>query len=153
MNKKNIVTKENIEKVAGWLETACKDFQFNDSPGCYNFPLSDDLVLAVGWLDGYNMADEDIIKSKEGRRMRKYLDGEIEEGYAVNAGIKIRNDFDCADYEFLNMPYYEDGEVWMTDVSMKPNQTRREYRRLARWFLESFVGITNAYNRGEICYE
>jgi len=153
MNKKNIVTKENIEKVAGWLETACKDFQFNDSPGCYNFPLSDDLVLAVGWLDGYDMADEDIIKSKEGRRMRPYLDGKIEEGYAVNAGIKVRNDFDCADYEFLNMPYYEDGEVWMTDISMKPNQTRREYRRLARWFLENFVSITNAYNKGEICYE
>ena len=63
MNKKNVVTKENIAKVADFLKEACDYFQ-KQGEGCFNFNLSEDLVLAVGWSDGYNMADEDIIKSK-----------------------------------------------------------------------------------------
>lgn len=146
MNKKNIVTKENIEKVAGWLKTACDDFRLNDSPGCYNFPLSDDLVLAVGWSDGYDMADTDIIKSKEGQRQN----GSWTCGYAVNAAVKVRNDFDCADFDFLNYPCYKDGECWDSGISMRPDQTRRDYRRDAKWFLETFVAMTNAINKGEV---
>lgn len=149
MNKKKIVTKENIAKVADWLKTACDDFAKNDAEGCYNFPLSDDLVLAVGWSDGYDMADTDIIKSKEGQKQN----GSWVCGYAVNAGIKVRNDYDCSEYDYLDFPYYEDGEVADTGLSMKPNKTRREYRRDARYFLENFVAITNAHKRGELSYE
>ena len=47
MNKKNIVTKENISKVADFLKEACDHFK-NQGEGCYNLPLSEDLVLAVG---------------------------------------------------------------------------------------------------------
>ena len=36
---------------------------------------------------------------------------------------------------------------------MKPNKTRREYRKDAHWFLETFVAMTNAHKRGEISYE
>ena len=149
MNKKNIITKENITKVAGWLKTACDDFANNDASGCYNFPLSDDLVLAVGWSDGYDMADTDIIKSKEGQKQH----GSWVCGWAVNAAVKVRNDFDCADFDMLNYPCYNDGECWDSGISMKPNQTQREYRRDARWFLETFVSMTNAHKRGEISYE
>ena len=69
MNKKNIVTKENIAKVADFLKEACDCFK-NEGKGCFNFPLSEDLVLAVGWSYGYNMADNDIIKSEEGQRQK-----------------------------------------------------------------------------------
>lgn len=149
MNKKNIVTKENIAKVASWLKTACDDFANNDASGCYNFPLSDDLVLAVGWSDGYDMADTDIIKSEEGQRQS----GDWTCGYAVNAAVKVRNDADCSDFDFLNYPSYKDGECWDNGITMKPNQTRKEYRKDARWFLETFVAMTNAHNRGELSYE
>ncbi len=149
MNKKNIVTKENIAKVASWLKTACDDFANNDAEGCYNFPLSDDLVLAVGWSDGYDMADTDIIKSKKGQRKN----GSWTCGYAVNAGIKVRNDSDCSEYDWLNYPYYKDGEVADTGLSMKPNQSRREYRKDARWFLENFVAMQNNIDKGILCLE
>ena len=69
MNKKNIVTKENITKVADFLKGACDCFK-NEGKGCFNFPLSEDLVLAVGWSYGYDMADTDIIKSEEGQRQK-----------------------------------------------------------------------------------
>ena len=107
MNKKNIVTKENISKVADFLKEACEHFK-NQGEGCYNLPLSEDLVLAVGWSDGYDMADNDIIKSEEGQKQY----GDWTCGYAVNAAIKVRNDADCSDFDFLNYPSYKDRECW-----------------------------------------
>ena len=148
MNKKNIVTKENISKVADFLKEACDHFK-NQGEGCYNLPLSEDLVLAVGWSDGYNMADNDIIKSEEGQRQN----GDWTCGYAVNAAVKVRNDTDCSDFDFLYYPTYKDGECWDNGISMRPNQTRKEYRKDARWFLETFVAMTNAHEKGEISYE
>lgn len=148
MNKKNIVTKENIAKVADTLKTACDYFK-NQGEGCFNFPLSDDLVLAVGWSNGYDMADNDIIKSEKGQRQS----GDWTCGYAVNAAVKIRNDADCSDFDFLNFPTYKDGDCWDNGITMKQNKTRREYRKDARWFLETFVAMTNAHERGEISYE
>ena len=145
MNKKNIVTKENIAKVADTLKTACDYFK-NQGKGCFNFPLSDDLVLAIGWSDGYDMADNDIIKSEEGQRQS----GDWTRGYAVNAAVKVRNDADCSDFDFLNYPNYKDGECWDNGITMKPNQTRRDYRKDARWFLETFVAMTNAHKKGKI---
>jgi hypothetical protein len=94
------------------------------------------------------MADEDIIKSYEGRQQN----GDWTCGWAVNAAIKVRNDFDCADFDFLHYPYYEDGECWDSGISIQPNLKRRDYKRLARWFLENFVNITNAHAKGEVVY-
>ena len=148
MNKKNIVTKEKIAEVADFLKEACDHFK-NQGEGCYNLPLSEDLVLAVGWSDGYDMKDADIIKSEEGQRQS----GDWTCGYAVNAAVKVRNDADCSDFDFLNYPSYKDGECWDNGISMRPNQTRREYRKDARWFLETFVAMTTAHDKGEISSE
>jgi hypothetical protein len=148
MNKKSIVTKENITRVAKFLKESCEHFK-KDGDGCCGFKLSNDLALYVGWSDGYNMADTDIIKSKEGQRQN----GSWTCGYAVNAAVKVRNDSDCADFDFLDYPFYEDGECWDTGISMKPDITDREYRKYARWFLGNFVEITNAHNKGELKYE
>ena len=148
MNKKNIVTKENISKVADFLKEACDHFK-NQGEGCYNLPLSEDLVLAVGWSDGYDMKDTDIIKSEEGQRQS----GDLTCGYAVNAAIKVRNDADCSDFDFLNYPSYKDGECWDNGITMGLNETSEGYRKDARWFLETFVAMTNDHERGEISYE
>ena len=148
MNKKNIVTKENISKVADFLKEACDHFK-NQGEGCYNLPLSEDLVLAVGWSDGYDMADNDIIKSEEGQRQN----GDWTCGYAVNAAVKVRNDADCSDFDFLNYPISKDGECWDNGITMGLNETSEGYRKDARWFLETFVAMTNAHEKGEISYE
>ena len=148
MNKKNIVTKENISKVADFLKEACDHFK-NQGEGCYNLPLSEDLVLAVGWSDGYDMADNDIIKSEEGQKQY----GDWTCGYAVNAAVKVRNDADCSDFDFLNYPSNKDGECWDNGITMGLNETSEGYRKDARWFLETFVAMTNAHEKGEISYE
>lgn len=148
MNQKQIVTKENIKRVANFLKEACEDFRDNDAEGCYNFRLNDNFVIACGWSDGYDMADEDIIKSAKGQRQN----GSWTCGWAVNAGIKIRNDFDCSDYDYMNAPIYNDdsGEVWMTDVSMRPDMKTNDYKREARYFLKSYVAMVNALKAKKI---
>lgn len=152
MNKKNIVTKENIAKVADFLEKACDDFK-EDGEGCRRFKLSNDLALYVGWSDGYDMADTDIIKSKKGQRLIEGQDNPRTCGWAVNAAIKVRNDYDWSDFDFLDYPFYEDGDCWDDGVSVSPNLNHKDYEALAKSFLEDFVAMTNAHAKGELSYE
>ena len=140
MNKKKIVTVENIKKVADFLKESVDWLKKNDV-GCCHFNLSEDLALYCGWQSGYAEDDETVIHSKD------------EPEYAIVAGVKIRNDFDNADYEFLNFPWYEDGECWNNELSMEPTDGRRDMRNNARWFLETFVAMTNEINKGKLCIE
>ena len=142
MNKKNIVTQKNIMKIADFLEESAKWLkEHDDEGGCCHFNLSSDLALYVGWSDGWDPEDETVIHSKS------------DPSWAIDAAVKVRNDYDCADFDLLDFPYYEDGEVWNNSLSIDPKQTRRGFRGDAKWFLETFVSMTNAYNRGELCYE
>ena len=59
MNKKNIVTKENITKIADFLKDACDCFK-NEGKGCFNFPLSKDLAEhpnLLRYLQGYDVGN------------------------------------------------------------------------------------------------
>jgi len=137
MNKKNVVTKKNIDKLAKFLEESV-EWLVNEDQGCCHFNLSSDLCVAVGWSGGWDKNDDTIIHSRTDR------------DYAIDQEIKVRNDFDCADFEFMNAPWYTasmGGDVWSTAVSVKPNQTKKDFRDDARWFLESFVAMTNTYNK------
>ena len=141
MNKKNIVTKENIEKVVKFLKESIKWLKEEDQ-GCCRFRLSSDLALYCGWQSGYDPEDKTVIHSEE------------DPEYAIVAGVKVRNDWDYADYEFLNFPYYEDtGECWNNELSMEPTDGEKEFKQNAKWFLETFVSMTNAHKKGELCYE
>lgn len=148
MNQKQIVTKENIKRVANFLRESCEDFRDNDAEGCYNFKLDDDFVIAVGWSDGYNMADTDIIKSKQGQKQH----GDWICGYAVNAAVKVRNDFDCAEYDFLNFPVWNDGsgEVYDTGISVRPDYKTNDYKWLARLLLKNYVNMVNKLKQNKL---
>lgn len=141
MNKKNIVTQKNIMKVADFLEDSIKWLKENDM-GCCRFKLSSDLALYIGWSGGWDPKDDSVIHSTENP------------DYAIDAAVKIRNDDDWSDFEYLNFPWYEDdGECWNSSIAPSPKYKRRDFRQDAKWFLETFVGITNAYKRGELSYE
>jgi len=140
MNKKDIVTKENIAKVADFLKDSVEWLKEADE-GCCGFKLSNDLALYVGWSAGWDPEDKSVIHSKS------------EPDWAIDAAVKIRNDYDCADFEYLNFPWYDDGECWNSSIAPIPGQGRRDYKRDARWFLETFVGMTNAHKKGELRYE
>ena len=136
MNKKNIVTKENVAKVANFLKESI-EWLVNEQQGCCHYNLNDDLALYVGWSGGFDPKDTDIIKELN-----------IEPGatscYAIDAGVKIRNDYDCTDFEYLDFPYdKETGDCWDNAVSMAPDMTTSQYKADAKWFLETFVAMVN----------
>ena len=140
MNKKNFVTKNNIDKIVKFLKESI-EWLVNEQQGCCHFNLNDNLALYVGWSGGFDPKDTDIIKELN-----------IEPGatscYAIDAAVKIRNDYDCSDFEYLDFPYNpETGDCWDNAVSMAPNMTTRQYKAEAKWFLETFVAMVNEMNK------
>lgn len=111
---------QELKKAVEWL--------IDQDEGCVTIKLDDRLGICVGWLPGYGEEKrDDCIQSKE------------EPDFAINAGIKVYTSDDMrTDYEFINMPYYEDGEVVMTDVSVEPNE---DYDKLAEYLLKEYEGM------------
>ena len=136
MNKKNVLTKNNINKVANFLKESI-EWLVNEQQGCCHFNLNDNLALYVGWSYGFDKNDTDIIKELNPDTNDRFC-------YAIDAAVKIRNDYDCADFEYLDFPYNsETGDCWDNAVSMSPNMTTNQYKAEARWFLETFVAMVN----------
>lgn len=150
MNKKQICTGENIQKVATFLKNSI-EWLIESDRGCCAFNLDENFSIYCGWSDGFNMADTDIIKSPNDISRI----GGRDIGWAVCAAVKCRNDADCAEFDFLNMPLIvsEDREVWDTSISMRPDMTEADYKDDARWFLENYVAMVNslAKNKIELC--
>lgn len=144
MNKKDVVTRENITKVADFLKKACDYFK-TGGDGCFHYNLSEDLAIYVGWSDGYDPADDTVIKSFGGQK-----ESDRTSCWAVNAAVKVRNDFDCTDFDCLDYPYYKDGECWDNGISISPEETDRGYRDSARWLLQNYVTMTNLINKGKL---
>lgn len=140
MNKKNVITKNNVAKVAKFLKESI-EWLVEEQQGCCHFNLNSDLALYVGWGDGFDPKDTDIIKEEEIAPNARCC-------YAIEAAVKVRNDYDCADFEFLNYPWFDStGDCWDNGISMRPNMTTRDYKSDARWFLATFVAMVNEYNK------
>ena len=128
-------TKEQIVK---FLKDAVEWLKDEDM-GCTTLKLDDRLAICVGWLPGYGKEHrDDAIQSKE------------EPDYAINAGIKVWTSDDMrTDYEFINAPYYKNGEVWMSDVSISPDD---DYDEIADYLIKEYEGMKdlNIAEDGEI---
>ena len=100
----------NKEEIRKFLEDSIEWLKDQDI-GCTTYKLDDKLAICVGWLPGYGEDKrDDCIQSVS------------EPDYAINAGIKVYTSDDMrTDYEFINAPYYDNGDVLMTDVSIEPN--------------------------------
>lgn len=141
MNKKTYITKERLDKVTKWLKSAISWLRQEDQGCCSYKLLGGDLALYCGWEPGYDPDSKTVIHSKE------------EPEYAIVVGVKVRNDYDCADYQYLDFPVYEDGECWDASLSIDPRESDRDMRRNVRWLLENFVAMTNAHEKGILLYE
>ena len=117
------VTKEEIKQ---FIKDSI-EWLVDQDQGCSTLKLDDRLAICVGWLDGYDENDEDVIHSKESP------------SWAINAGLKVYTSDDMrTDYEFINSPYYANGEVVQTDVSVEPDANLDE---LADYFIQEYEGL------------
>ena len=89
---KNKITKFIKESVKWLVKEQC---------GCCRYKLDDHLAVFVGWSAGYGKEKRnDVIQAKD------------DPDYGINVGIKVWTSDDMwTDFDWLNFPYYENGDV------------------------------------------
>lgn len=111
------------DRLVNFLKEQVKYYE-NDNCGCSTFKLDDTLAICIGWADGYDVSDTNVIHSNS------------EPTFCVNAGIKVwTSDSLRTDYDWINSPYFEDGSVWDTDVTISQGE---DYSALADYFLKEY---------------
>lgn len=91
--------------------------------GCCRYQLDEHLAIFVGWSGGYgDEPRKDVIQAKDD------LD------WGINVGLKVwTSDYLQTDFDWLNFPYEENGDVWDMGLSVSPNAN---YEQLAKSMLE-----------------
>lgn len=110
-------------RLAHFLKEQVKYYEA-DGVGCSTFKFDDTFAVCIGWSDGYDVSDTGTIHSKS------------EPAFCVNAGIKVWTSDDLrTDYDWINSPYFEDGTVWDTSVTISQYE---DYEALADYFLQEY---------------
>ena len=121
-----------------WLKESV-DWLIDRQEGCCTFILDDHLAVCVGWSEGYGSEPrEDIIQGIDD------LD------YAVNAALKVwTSDSMRTDLDYINAPYYPNGEAVDISVSISEDE---DYDALAEYFLKEYEGFKSVVisDNGEI---
>lgn len=116
--KKDIIKfiKESVE----WLVT--------EQQGCCHYKLDDHLAICVGWSAGYGTElRNDVIQAKD------------EPDYGINVGIKVwtSDATMLTDFDWINFPYYDDGEVLDMSLEIAPNENYKHITdSLLKWYNE-----------------
>ena len=117
-----MITKERIAK---FIERSV-DWLVKEKQGCCSYQLDNHLSIMVGWSAGYG--DEkrnDVIQDENA------LD------WGINVGLKVwTSDYMQTDYDWLNFPYDENGDVWDMGLGIAPND---DYNRLAQTIIEWYT--------------
>lgn len=97
------------------------DYLKKEDCGCVTIKLNSTLAVCVGWSGGYDPGNENVIHGKPAT-------------YAIVAAIKVWTTDDMrTDIDWIDAPYYDDGEVLDISCAIKPDE---DYLSLARYFLE-----------------
>lgn len=117
------MTKRELTK---YLKANIEYFK-DGADGCATIKLDDRLAVCIGWLDGYDPADVDLIHAEDAPT------------WCLNAGIKVHtSDSMKTDYEYINAPYFRNGEVWSTDVSLGYSE---DIKALADYLLREYKAM------------
>lgn len=116
-----------MKQLSQWLKESV-DWLIDRQEGCCTFTLDDHLAVCVGWSGGYEAKpDESLIQAIDDLT------------FAINAAIKVwTSDSMRTDLDYINAPYYDDGEVIDFGFTISPGE---DYWMLARDFLEAYHDI------------
>lgn len=110
-------------KIAKFIEDAVNGLKNGEATN-YRYKLDDRFAIFVGWSDGYSEDDETVIHNEENPT----------EG--ITAGIKVWTSDDMwTDFDYLNAPYYEGGEVLSDELSIDPED---DFAWLGAHFLNDY---------------
>lgn len=122
-----MLNKELQDKIKNYLVESVKSLKELDL-GCCTYKLDDRLAICVGWEPGFGEEERDDVIQSESN-----LD------YAIVAAIKVWTSDDMrTDLEYINSPYYKDGDVLDYDLSIEPDD---DYDNMAEYFLDRYDEI------------
>ena len=112
------------KQLSQWLKDSVNCL-IDHQEGCCTYKLDDHLAVCVGWSGGYsNEPDESLIQAIDDLT------------FAINAAIKVwTSDSMRTDLDYINAPYYENGDVIDIGISISKNE---DYDKLAEDFLEEY---------------
>lgn len=115
-NKIAKFVKESVE----WL--------IEEQQGCCTYKLDDHLAVVVGWSAGYgDEVRDDVIQAKN------------DPDFGINVGIKVwTSDSMRTDYDWINFPYYENGDVLDMGFGIEPND---DYELVAKSLLDMYYDV------------
>ena len=112
----------NKQEIAKFIEESVQ-WLIKEQQGCCHYQLDDHLAIFVGWSAGYG--DE---------KRNDVIQAEDSFDWGVNVGIKVwTSDYMLTDYDWINFPYEENGDVCDMGLSVAPNDN---YEHLADSMLE-----------------
>ena len=114
----------NKQEIAKWIEESVQ-WLIAEKQGCCRYQLDEHLAIFVGWSAGYgNEKRDDVIQDEDA------LD------WGIDVGIKVwTSDYMQTDYDWLNFPYYQNGDVIDMDYTISP---REDYEQVAKYMLEMY---------------
>lgn len=115
------------KQLSQWLKDSVNCL-IDHQEGCCTYKLDDHLAVCVGWSGGYSdEPDESLIQAIDDLT------------FAINAAIKVwTSDSMRTDLDYINAPYYENGDVVDIEVSISKNEN---YDKLAEYFLKEYEGL------------
>lgn len=114
-----------IGEIINFLKDAVKDLWDSKQDATWRLPYSSDLAIFVGWSSGYDPKDA----------TNPAIKGLVDkDGYSVcvKIGINSRDDFD-----YIDMPFYEDGEVYNTEIGLTQFDIDDNFRSIAKSLYDS----------------
>ena len=112
------------KQLSQWLKDSV-NWLIDHQEGCSTYKLDDHLAVCVGWSGGYEAEpDESLIQAIDDLT------------FAINAAIKVWTSDDMrTDLDYINAPYYKNGDVVDIAVSISEDE---DYDKLAEHFLEEY---------------
>lgn len=113
----------SVGKLAKFIEEAVEGLKDGEYTN-YRYKFDDRFALFVGWSEGYDEDDDTVIHSEE------------DPEFAIVAGIKVWTSDDAwSDFDWLNYPYVEGGDVIDDSMTISPEE---DYHKLAQDFLDDY---------------
>lgn len=120
---------EDIKGIAKFIKKSIEELKDGSATNC-RLKLDDRLAIFVGWSAGYgNEVRDDVVQKSD------------EPDLAINVGIKVWTSDDMwIDFDSLNFPYYENGNVLDLAISIVPEDEEDDYKVVAKdiitWYNE-----------------
>lgn len=108
-----------LQESVAWLQ--------KEQEGCCRYILDDHIAIFMGWSGGYGDEKRDDV-----------IQAEDNPDYGINVGIKVwTSDYMQTDYDWINFPYYENGEVVDLGLSITLNENYEEIAdTIIKWYDE-----------------